>query len=953
MASQKHLAASFILFFLLNSCVKQCIAAVIPVGVVLDLNSTVGELAESCIFMALSDFYAVNAHYRTRLALFTRDSRGDVVGAACAALDLMKNEEVHAIIGPQRSSQAKFVVDIAEKVKVPILSFSATSPSLSPNRSPFFIRTAQNDSAQVKAIMALIQAYGWQEVIPIYEDTDYGNGLIPYVTDAFHEVDVRVPYRSVISPLSKDIDILEELKKLKEMQTRIFLVHMTASLGSKFFVGVKNAGMMSEGYAWIITEGLSGLFDPLDLEIMDSMQGVLGVRSYVSMSKDLEDFERRRTSNFTSGKPTYKTIPGLNLFGLWAYDTVWALAMAVEKAGIERSSFLKQNNASKCKVDLAALGISEMGPRLLNAILTTRFQGLSGDFHLVKGQLEASAFEIFNIIGKTERIIGYWTPKKGLSRELDDTHHGEVAYSISKDKLKQPIWPGDTTDQPKRLRIGVPIRDGFNQFVKVEWHPHTGKPKISGFSIELFLAVMDLLPFCLGHEFVPYVNENGRTSAGTYDDLLYQLKLKKFDAVVGDVTIVANRSLYVDFTLPYSESGVSMAVLMKNNEKENIWIFLKPLSWDLWLIIVAVSIFTGLVIWVLEHRINPDFSGSPKKTICLIFWFSLSTLIYGHRERVMNSWSRLVLIIWLFVVLILTQSYTASLASMLTVQQLKPAFVDVTEIKRNGYFVGYHKDSFVRGLLVKQLNIDESKLKPYSTPEQYHEALSSGSQNGGVAAIFDEIPYIKIFLAKYGSKYTMAGPVYKTDGFGFAFPIGSPLVSYMSRAILNVTEDKEKMKGIRRKYLAPQKPCEDLGPEIIPSNSPSLGVYSFGGLFIITGVASLSSLLIYVFRCLRLHWPASNNLPSEGSFWLRFVEFVKHFDLEYQCSPPLSTNGSTPNPAMSPEGLGASHRIDDVHNHSRTFNETADNVSVVEDDDDEIFPLGHGDTSVDVSNNLL
>lgn len=148
-------------------------------------------------------------------------------------------------------------------------------------------------------------------------------------------------------------------------------------------------------------------------------------------------------------------------------------------------------------------------------------------------------------------------------------------------------------------------------------------------------------------------------------------------------------------------------------------------------------------------------------------------------ERVMNSWSKLVLIIWLFVVLILKQSYTASLASMLTVQQLKPAFVDVTEIKRNGYFVGYHKGSFVRGLLIKQLNIDPSKLKPYSTPEQYHEALSSGSENGGVAAIFDEIPYIRIFLAMYGSKYTMAGPVYKTDGFGFV----SCSISYISSPI--------------------------------------------------------------------------------------------------------------------------------------------------------------------------
>ena len=102
-----------------------------------------------------------------------------------------------------------------------------------------------------------------------------------------------------------------------------------------------------------------------------------------------------------------------------------------------------------------------------------------------------------------------------------------------------------------------------------------------------------------------------------------------------------------------------------------------------------------------------------------------------------------------------------------TVQQLKPEFVDVTEIKRNGYFAGYQKNSFVRELLVEQLNIDESKLKAYRTPEEYDEALSNGSDNGGVAVIVDEIPYIKLFLLKYGSRYAMVGSIYKTDGFGF------------------------------------------------------------------------------------------------------------------------------------------------------------------------------------------
>ena len=45
--------------------------------------------------------------------------------------------------------------------------------------------------------------------------------------------------------------------------------------------------------------------------------------------------------------------------------------------------------------------------------------------------------------------------------------------------------------------------------------------------------------------------------------------MQVYDAVVGDITIVANRSLYVDFTLPYTESGVSMVVLVKDDKSKN------------------------------------------------------------------------------------------------------------------------------------------------------------------------------------------------------------------------------------------------------------------------------------------------------------------------------------------------------------------------------------------------
>ncbi len=430
----------------------------------------------------------------------------------------MKNEEVQAIIGPQRSKEARFVIELGRKAQVPIISFSATSPSLSPSQNPFFIRTTQDDSAQVKAIVDIVKAFGWREIVPIYEDTEYGNGLIPYLMDALEEIDTQVPYRSVIPPSSNNAEIMEELNKLKENHTRIFIVHMTASLGSKLFVLANNAKMMSEGYAWILTEGLSSLLDPMGSKVMDSMQGVLGIRPYIPPSKQLEDFKRKWKRNITTSSKRIS----FNLFGLWAYDTVWALAMAVEKAGVVHSSFLKQN-ASNSNVDLAALGISEMGSRLRNTILTTKFQGLSGNFSLVKGELEPSDFELFNVMGNTERIIGYWTRQKGFSQDLNHTRKEE--YSASKDKLKQPIWPRYTIEPPTKLRIGVPVRKAFEEFLKVEWHSNIIKPSISGFSIDVFLAVKDALHFPLPYEFIPYMNTD-RQSNRTYDELLYQIKIQ-------------------------------------------------------------------------------------------------------------------------------------------------------------------------------------------------------------------------------------------------------------------------------------------------------------------------------------------------------------------------------------------------------------------------------------------
>ena len=102
---------------------------------------------------------------------------------------------------------------------------------------------------------------------------------------------------------------------------------------------------------------------------------------------------------------------------------------------------------------------------------------------------------------------------------------------------------------------------------------------------------------------------------------------------------------------------------------------------------------------------------------------------------------------------------------MMTVRQLQPTVVDLNQLISNGDYIGYQSGSFVKDLL-KSLNVDERKIRGYRT-DQYAEALMKGSWNGGVAAIVDEIPYLKLFMSKHCRNHSIIGRVYKTGGFGF------------------------------------------------------------------------------------------------------------------------------------------------------------------------------------------
>ncbi|KAL6216360.1 hypothetical protein ACLB2K_009583 [Fragaria x ananassa] len=723
--------------------------------------------------------------------------------------------------------ETSFVISLGEEAHVPIISFSATSPSLTSLSSPYFFQFAQNDSSQVKAISAIVKAFGWRQVVPIYVDTSSGEAVIPYLTDALEEVNARVAYRRVIFPTATDDQIEKELYKLKTMQTRVFVLYMTPELWSKLVHKANEIGMMTEGYVWITTNGMTNSLKTI--EFLNFIDGVLGVETYVPMTKQLQEFMSRWHRQIQKDTPV-RIISGLNLdvFSLWASHATFALAMAIEQVYGSTSSIVPEdtNVASNKATDLESVAVSQHGPKLRKALLATKFQGIAGDFSLIDGQLQASTFQIVNING------------------------------------------------------GVPVKDGFVELVKVTTDPSTNTTDVTGFSIDVFKAAVELLPYALPYEFVPFTNPNGTNTGLTYNDLCDQVYLGNFDAVVGDVTIRANRSLYVDFTMPYTEAGVVMVVPVKDIKRQSAWTFFKPWRWDLWLTITWFFLFIGFVVWVLEHRINKHYRGPPAYQVGTIIWFSFSTMVFAQPARVVSNLARFVMIVWIFVLLVLTINYTASLTSLYTVEKVQPTVTTLSDLLQNGDNVGYARN-YVFDILI-QVGFDKSKLKKFKTMEDIDEALTRGSANGGIAAVVDESPSMKIFIAKYCKKYTLLGPFFKTDGFAFVFPKHSPLVRDVSQAILNVTGG-ELIMNIENKWFKKESNCEDLNTKV---SSRSLGTDSFWFLFVLVGLVSTVALIVSVASFIHKHrhvlvHPDTDLKPSTSEKIRAMFEIFNEKDLNY------------------------------------------------------------------------
>ncbi|MCO5591569.1 hypothetical protein L7F22_045556 [Adiantum nelumboides] len=866
----------------------------VKIGALFSFNSTVGKLVRDAIQLAVKDVNnALEVLNGTELEMEMFDSGYNPVQGAASAVELVK-KGVLAIVGPQSSAVAQFVAHIGRKTRVPLISFGATDPNLSEMQYPFFVRVAPSDRLQMEAVAAFIANFAWKEVVVFHMDDDYGTNGASSLSNSLQARGSKVVDKVAFNPGIDQVGIGTQLIRLAKGQTRVFVLHTPPDVGHLILQEAYFHNMLETEYAWIVTDQMSNSLTDLGLDpnIIKYTQGVIGVRSFVSQTWELDKFLSKWYNISKTGLEPNE----INPYALHAYDAVWTIARALDSYLNDKQEILFQEPSklpiqSGGESELSQMRIFQGGDKLRGHILNTEFKGTSGNIKFDSaGDLIGAAFEFVNMVGKSPHAVGYWwtngvgvslTPPIDLVFSSNYVAYNDDAFLVSTPvvSIKMAIiWPGKVTDAPRgwvlpknghRLKIGVPLKRGYNQIVGVS-NDTSNNTGIYGFCTSVFQAALKYVPYAVPYDFV--LIGDGVTTPN-YNDLVLRLVQQEYDAIVGDVVILADRLKIVDFTQPYIESGLVVLVPVKDKKENNPWAFLRPFTSVMWLTVLLSFLFTGTVIWILEHKVNEEFRGPPKAQFITVLTFIFSTLFFTQKEKTRSFFGRIVLLIWLFVILIITSSYTASLTSILTVEQLTPSIKGLESLLQTNFPIGYQTGSFVYDYL-RNLNVNPSRLKAYNSPEESIKALTDGPSRGGVAAMVEELPYIQLLQSVNCKRFIIAGQEFTKSGWGFAFPHGSGITNDMSQAILHLSQTGE-LERIR-KYWFQELACDDSATNPT-AQSNQLDLMSFWGLFLISGAASVvcvSMHVLFLYKNYRKHQQAEGRVIAVSK---RLSEHLKEF----------------------------------------------------------------------------
>ena len=265
-------------------------------------------------------------------------------------------------------------------------------------------------------------------------------------------------------------------------------------------------------------------------------------------------------------------------------------------------------------------------------------------------------------------------------------------------------------------------------------------------------------------------------------ELIEAGKTGSLDVVVS-LNITAEREREMDLTHAFYSTGLAIAIAP--HEEGGLFAMLGQIFTakfaKLLLGLLAVLASVGTLMWVIERRRNTSqFGGTPVAGIGAGLWWSavtMTTVGYGDKAPVTLA-GRILGLVWMFAAILIISSFTAAIASALTVSQLESSIRGPDDLPKAK--VGTVEPS-AGARYCQRRGI---AYRGFKTANEAVAALAKGELD----AVVYEAPILQYVARTEASGVVTVLPgTFDNHGYGFGLRTGSPLRENLDRELLAFT----------------------------------------------------------------------------------------------------------------------------------------------------------------------
>ncbi|MDB9528937.1 transporter substrate-binding domain-containing protein [Oscillatoria sp. CS-180] len=274
-------------------------------------------------------------------------------------------------------------------------------------------------------------------------------------------------------------------------------------------------------------------------------------------------------------------------------------------------------------------------------------------------------------------------------------------------------------------------------------------------------------------------------------EAIAQLESGDLDVVL--TTATAPKEQQVDFTQSYFASTLGIATRRQQRFWDVVKAVLSPQFWRICLWLALLLMVVGLIVWLFERHSNEKmFDKSPHKGIWDGFWWAgvtMTTIGYGDKAP-KTVFGQLLALFWMLVAMGITASLTASITSVLVLDQGIQA-IQVQQLKT------MQVGSITNTTAARYLQQQQISFRTYPTPEAGLNALK---ENRLDAFVYATAPLQTLNQDDFQKRFRIKDTGVQISQYAFALPNDSPLRESLNQQLLQELSEPDWQTMLQR-YL--------------------------------------------------------------------------------------------------------------------------------------------------------